>query len=91
MNNNNYQTPESSSRLSEETKPKAETNTRINFPVPGSLHLVIVLVATHPLNEVCMKGDMKKVVEWTAYNSQGEKCKLTSIGNFAQEIYDDFV
>jgi hypothetical protein len=84
-------TPVSSKTVEDTTNPKSETSPRINFPVSGPLHLVVVLVPTNPLTEVMMKGALKNVVEWTAFNALGEKCKITSIGNFAQEIHDDFM
>jgi hypothetical protein len=85
-----FQTP-ISAKTGEDITPKSETSARINFPVIGPLYLVVVLVPTSPLNEVMMKGAMKNVVEWTAFNSLGEKCKITSIGNYAREINDDFM
>ena len=71
---------------------KKESTPRINFPEKDPVFLAIVLIPSVELKERQFSEDnVKQMVEWTACNALGERCKLTSIGKFAEEIHNDFM
>jgi hypothetical protein len=70
---------------------KKEITPRVNFPSEHPVFLAILLVTTIPIEDRNFGKEIKRMAEWTGYNASGERCKLTCIGKFADEIHDDFM